>query len=281
MVLLAAANLCVPRGQAANSPIPHGTVELLAEHPWIAAGHTVNLGLHFQLQKGWHIYWINPGDSGEPPRVRWQLPDGLSAGATEWPAPRRLGNASIVDFGYEDDVTLIVPMHASDQLRNQPSAELAAQISVLVCREMCIPGKAQLALSLPVNPQAPVADARTAELFAAARKRLPRPAPANWKIALAEENSSFELTVRLGRPITQAAFYPLVESQIDNATPQKLVSAPNGFRLTLQKSDRLAQPISRLKGVLVFSAGQAYSIDVPLSKSPAATNGLDFASRPT
>lgn len=279
-VVLFAAIVCAPRGQAANSPIPHGTVELIAEHQWIAAGRTVNFGLHFQLEKGWHIYWINPGDSGEPPRVKWQLPTGLTAGAIEWPAPRRLGTSSIVDFGYEDAVTLIVPMHADAHLPDQQSAQVVAQVSVLVCREMCIPGKAQVSLTLPIKPQALTADSRTAELFAATRKALPRPAPMNWKFALADENSSFLLTVSLGRPITQALFYPLVESQIDNAAPQKLLPTPNGFRLTLRKSDQLLKPIERLKGVLVLSADQAYLMDVPVGKSPGVTNGSDFGTHP-
>ena len=98
--------------RAASAPIPHGTLELIAENQSIAPGHEFHLGLHFQLEKGWHIYWVNPGDSGEPPRVKWQLPAGLTAGEMEWPTPQRLGTATIVDFGYEDDVMLLVPMHA-------------------------------------------------------------------------------------------------------------------------------------------------------------------------
>jgi DsbC/DsbD-like thiol-disulfide interchange protein len=39
---------------------------------------------------GWHIYWQNPGDSGEPPRIKWQLPSGVTATALEWPTPMRM-----------------------------------------------------------------------------------------------------------------------------------------------------------------------------------------------
>lgn len=127
--------------RAAGTSIPHGTLELVAENQWIAAGHPLNLGLHFQLEKGWHIYWINPGDSGEPPRVKWQLPAGLTAGAMEWPAPRRLGTSNIVDFGYEDAVTLVVPLRAASSLPAEQPARLGAEVTVLVCREMCIPAK--------------------------------------------------------------------------------------------------------------------------------------------
>jgi hypothetical protein len=77
------------------------------------------------------------------------------------------------------------------------------------------------------------------------------------------------LTANLGRQITQALFFPLAESQIENAAPQKLQPVATGFRLTLRKSDQLLKPIQRLQGVLVLSTGQAYLIDAPLSKSGA------------
>jgi DsbC/DsbD-like thiol-disulfide interchange protein len=271
---------CAPCGQASNSPIPHGTVELIAEDQWIAAGRTANFGLHFQLEKGWHIYWINPGDSGQPPRVTWQLPSGLTAGPIEWPAPRRLGTSSIVDFGYEDTVTLIVPMHAHAHLPGQQSAQFTAQVSVLVCREMCIPGKAQVSLTLPVKSETPAPDSRSGELFAATRKALPHQAPMNWRVGLVEESSSFLLTVSLGHQIRQAIFYPLVESQIDNAAPQNLLPTAEGFRLTLRKSDQLLKPIERLKGILVLAADQVYFLDVLVGKLGAVTNSRDFGTLP-
>src|SRR5271169_1718378 len=143
LTLAAAALLFAVGARAAGAPIPHGTLELVAENQWITAGHTIHVGLHFQLEKGWHVYWVNPGDSGEAPRVKWQLPAGVTAGEMEWPTPRRLGTATIVDFGYEDDVMLIVPLRAgagvAAQGPGQGTAQLSAEVKVLVCREMCIP----------------------------------------------------------------------------------------------------------------------------------------------
>jgi len=271
---------------AEGTPIPHGTLELIARNQWVAAGHRLDLGLRFQLEKGWHIYWINPGDSGEPPRVQWQLPAGLTAGAMEWPTPRRFETASIVDYGYEDRVLLVVPLHAAASLAAQQPVRLGAEVKLLVCsHEMCIPGKAELSLTLPIKSQPPTPDvqnldARNDDLFTATRRSLPRPAPANWRFSLADASDSFVLSANLGRQITghqitQAIFFPLAESQIENAAPQKLLPVATGFRLTLRKSDRLLQPIKRLKGVLVLSADGSYLdgsywIDVPLSKPSAA-----------
>jgi DsbC/DsbD-like thiol-disulfide interchange protein len=276
LVSLALCGLCSSGLSAAATAIPHGTLELIAEKQWIETGHTVNLGLRFELEKGWHIYWTNPGDSGEPPRVKWQLPKGLTAGEIEWPAPHRLATSSnIVDYGYQDAVTLIVPMHADGGLAAQQPAQLAAEVKLLVCREMCIPGKAELSLTLPIKPQPPAPDARTADLFAATRKSLPRPTPASWKFRVTHAQDSFVLTADIGRQVAQATFYPLAESQITNAAPQKLAPSPAGFRLTMRKSDQLLKPIDRLKGVLVLSAGQAYTLDLPISKAAAAARDPD------
>jgi DsbC/DsbD-like thiol-disulfide interchange protein len=279
--------LCAASAQAEAAPIPHGTLELVAENQWITASDTSYLGLRFQLEKGWHIYWENPGDSGEPPGVKWRLPAGLKTEAIEWPTPRRLENGSIVDYGYEDTGLLIVPVTAEANLAPQPSAQLYAEVKLLICsHEMCIPGKAGLSLTLPVRAQPAVPNTANVDLFTAARKALPRPVPGSWRFSVADVRDSFVLTASFGHKIvsrrttghhdvTQALFFPLAESQIANAAPQTFLPVANGFRLTLRKSDQLLKPIERLKGVLVFSADrfhfdQSYLIDVPLSKPGAA-----------
>ena len=263
--------ICSNHAQATGTPIPHGTLELIAEKAWITAGHPFNVALRFELEKGWHVYWVNPGDSGEPPRVTWDLPAGIKAGEIEWPAPRRLGTPTIVDYGYEDAVTLIVPMRADATLSSQSPAQISANVKVLVCREMCIPGKAQVSLALPVKSQPPPPNTQSARFFTEARKTWPRPVPANWKFTIAQTNDSFVLTATVGHKTTDAIFFPLAESQVSNAAPQTLVPTSAGFTLTLRKSDQLLKPIARLKGVLVLSGERPYSIDVPIGKSTKAS----------
>jgi DsbC/DsbD-like thiol-disulfide interchange protein len=270
---------------AARTPIPHGTLELITENPWIekgmiAAGQELDVGLYFQLEKGWHIYWVNPGDSGEPPRVDWHLPSGVTAGAIEWPTPRRLeDSSSIVDYGYEDAILLIVPMHADPRLAAEHAIQIGADLKLLICsHDMCIPGKAQLSLTLPIEAHASAPHSRYAGLFADTRKSFPRTAPTTWKFSVVDAKDSFVLTVNLGRQtkglqITGATFFPLVESQIENAAAQRFAPVAAGFEMTLRKSDQLQKPIARLKGVLVLSGlNQAYLIDVPVSKPRAASS---------
>jgi thiol:disulfide interchange protein DsbD len=166
-----------------------------------------------------------------------------------------------VDFGYDGGVMLLVPVRASSTLPANKAARIVAELSVLVCREICVPGKTQISLSLPIESTAPEPDTRGRGLFAAARKSLPRKPPDDWKFAVSNKKDSFILIASLGRQITRATFFPLAESQIDHSAPQVIVPEATGFALTLRKSDQLLAPIKRLKGVLELSSSQTYMID--------------------
>ena len=250
-------------------PIPHGTIDLLAENNSIVPGHEFTLGLHFKLEPGWHIYWVNPGDSGEPPRITWQLPQGIVAGDMQWPTPHKMGTSTIVDYGYEGEVLLLIPVHAAQNLSPQGPEKLDAAVRFLICREMCIPGKAQLSLTLPVEAHNAVPNSSVEPMFAAARARLPRPSPPAWKYFVQEGKDTFQLSVNAGKTILSAFFFPREESQIDNAAPQSAIADANGVKLTLHKSDQLMKPISRLKGVLVLKTGEAYVVDAPVKSMVA------------
>jgi DsbC/DsbD-like thiol-disulfide interchange protein len=242
--------------------IPHGTIELVAETGSIRPGHSFFAGLNFHLEPGWHIYWINPGDAGEPPRVTWRLPAGISAGPIEWPLPQALPAFSDMDFGYQNQVLLLVPMMVSAGVRAAP-ADIAAEVKLIVCREVCIPGKARVELSLPISNRAATRNLSVRKLFDAARKQLPRPAPTVWKFKATSQKDSFRLTGTLGHPIKTAFFFPLEPSQIENAAPQTVQPAKAGFAMTLKKSEQLLQPIRDLKGVLLLG-DRAYVIAAPV-----------------
>ena len=135
---------------ASQAPAPHARVELVAAAGAIAPGRDLWLGIHFVLEPGWHIYWQNPGDSGGPPTVQWRLPDGLAAGELEWPLPERIeAGASIVNYGYEGEVVLPVRLRATGGW-TQGGATVAALVKYVICRDICVPGRADVELAVPV-----------------------------------------------------------------------------------------------------------------------------------
>lgn len=247
--------------------IPRGTLELLSDTSTISAGHEFTVGLQFKMERGWHIYWVNPGDSGEPPHVTWQLPKGLTAGDILWPAPRKMGASTIVNYVYDGDVLLMAPIRAGVDYSASSADKLEATVKFLICSDqMCMPGKAQLSLAMQTKaPTTGAPDSAMAARFAAARERLPKPPPGNWKFSGHVEKDSFVIEVQAGRPISQASFFPLHESQIENSAPQLTVSRPSGLRLTIRKSGELTKPLANLAGILELPGGAAYLVDVPIT----------------
>lgn len=250
---------------------PHTTVTLLSSRASLASSGRALLALRFRMEKGWHIYWQNPGDSGEPPKIQWQLPAGFRVGAVEWPAPEKLTAPSIVDYGYENDVLLFAPLSVPAGVRDGERVTIAANVNWLVCREMCIPGKARVSLTLPVNSavkgfKGTASSAEVAELMNAQTK-VPKSSPPTWKVYATDEKDDFVLTVETGKQERAATFFPLEAEQISNDAPQVATPFARGVRLKLKKSDGLLKPIARLRGVLELGSGRAYQINAPVLRS--------------
>jgi DsbC/DsbD-like thiol-disulfide interchange protein len=249
---------------AQQSSAQHARVELISRQASIAPGADLQLGVHFVLEPGWHIYWINPGDSGQPPVFKWRLPAGFTAGEIQWPRPERMQPIQqLADYGYHGEVLLPLTLHVPPAFNSQTPAEIGTEAKWLVCREVCIPEHAQLQLALPVTVQATM-NQSAAPLFAATEKLLPQPLPRGWRASATSAKEEFVLTIVAGKPVTKALFFPLEPAQVDNPAPQKLQSSSAGARILLKKSDLLLKPITVLRGVLVMPDGPAYRIDAPV-----------------
>src|SRR5689334_15897243 len=84
---------------------PKVETSLVAERTAVTPGSTLTVILHEIIQKGWHTYWINPGDAGFPTTATWHLPDGWKAGDIQWPYPTRLPAEQLMTFGYQNEVS--------------------------------------------------------------------------------------------------------------------------------------------------------------------------------
>ena len=244
----------------------HARVELLSRQVSMAPGPDLQLGVHFVLEPGWHIYWINPGDSGQPPVFQWRLPAGFTVGEIQWPRPERMQPIpQLADYGYHGEVLLPLTLHIPPAFNSRAPVEVGLDAKWLVCREVCIPEHAQLQLALPVAPQAGTKQSSSAALFAATEKLLPQALPRGWKASATSAKDEFVLAiVGADKPITKALFFPLEPGQIDNPAPQRLQSSRTGARIILKKSDLLLQPIAVLRGVLVIPGRPAYRIEAPV-----------------
>lgn len=245
----------------------HAKIQLLAEDTALKPGQSTWIGLYFDMEQGWHIYWVNPGDSGEPPKVQWTLPKGFRAGDFRWPAPVRLTTGTVVDYGYEGRVLLAAPLQVPADYNPGAPVTLTADVRYLICREVCIPAKAQATLRLPAAKATAPDPAATQHIFQDARQRWPKPLPAGAKAQASSTGKNFILSVDAGSPETKAFFFPLEESQTDYDAPQSVTFAGNRAQITLKKSDQLEKPIQTLRGVVVFGSGRAFEVAAPVSNT--------------
>jgi DsbC/DsbD-like thiol-disulfide interchange protein len=245
--LMAGAALAAPSAEKSRVK-----VKLISEQTSLKPGEKALLGLYFRMEKGWHIYWRNPGDSGQAPSVSWKLPYGLSAGEIQWPLPKKLPLPSLMDYGYENEVLLMVPLRVPTRLDRTKPVKLTAKVRWLVCKEECIPGSAEISLELPVKSKAPDLDRRWKELFAQAREAVPVSWPKGWKAEGTEDANEFVLTFKTDEKniATQAWFFPFESNEVENAAPQVFRSQGSSFQLTLKRSDQLMDDLPVLEGVL-------------------------------
>ena len=176
----------------------------------------------------WHVYWRNPGDSGRGAAIAWQLPPGFSAGPIAWPTPQRIPVAHLVNFGYEDETTLLHAHHAAcrDSSGGAPVA-IKADVTWLVCEKECIPGEASLSLSRArrrprAPPQHRIAD--RGHLRCGARGACRSPRPGARACELAPDRLTLKVDAKGLRPETvrSAYFFPNAETLVRHAAPQQL-----------------------------------------------------------
>ena len=97
------------------------------------------IGIKMDMQKNWHTYWKNPGDSGGPIKVSWNLPDGVTISDIYWPTPKLIPYSPLMTYGYKDFV--IFPFKITYQDSNQLK-KISANIDFLICDDICVPEKA-------------------------------------------------------------------------------------------------------------------------------------------
>ena len=238
----------------------HVRVELLVPGDSLFSNDELNdVGLYFKLEPGWHIYWKNPGDAGEPPHIQWTLPAGITAGPMQFPAPRRLPLGPLMDFGYENEVLFPLKLHVADSVK-AGSVTLHAKVDWLVCRERCIPGKAELEVQrnvyfglYDIAYVSPPPFERFIDL-------IPKPLPSKFKAVFQPTSEGFRLSVETGQKETEATFFPEDQDILDNPAPQKPTPTATGLILDLKKDANLTANPAQLKGVLELSGGRAYEI---------------------
>lgn len=216
--------------------------QLLADTTAIVPGQPFQVGLLLEMADGWHTYWEYSGDSGLPTTIDWELPEGFTAGPIQWPVPEaKLEPGDIQTYAYSGRVLLLTTITPEASISG--NITLKAKADWLVCKETCIPGGAEVELTLPVAAKSSPANAALFEEFRAQlpSEKLP-PYPLSWKRA------GNQLTLEVGEIPSNAplALFPLPAENQEVGHPEFL--PPSTLRI---------QVAGDFRGVLAVGDGPA------------------------
>ncbi|MGJ3242653.1 MAG: protein-disulfide reductase DsbD family protein [Opitutales bacterium] len=268
-----------------KGPDEHVVAQLMTDVTAIAPGQTFEIGILYEMDPHWHIYWKNPGDTGIPTHISWDLPDGFAVGDLRWPTPGTYLMAGLMNYVYEDSVLLAATVTAPDSLQPGESVTLQADTDWLVCEEVCIPGDASLSLQLPVVETPGSGDPETKPLFDRARDRLPVDAPAEATTVYRTETGPVlffsDGLLEEGQVLTEAYFFE--DGQVvDPNAPQVVNRVADGYLIRLEASGYGPDDPASLPGVLVLSGDgfrRGFTLEPAFSEgtppTPTAADGAD------
>ncbi len=224
------------------------SIRLLPEYGRIKAGQEIWMGTEQSITKHWHTYWKNPGDSGTPTKITWDLPTGFTIGEIEWPTPKKLPYGPLLNYGYEGNVMLLQKLAAPEALPESPIT-LKATIELLVCKEECIPEYGDFEITL--NGENAELEDNSAYINAAASKL---PTKTDWSVSYAENDGNLILILPNMNDIdvNSLRFFPLDWGIVNNTAAPKTMLSSDGLTLTQARGDRALSDIKTLSGVLAY-----------------------------
>lgn len=171
-VVLASLLIAVPAGVAFAGQASQWT-QVLHSQARIVRGvmqpdGAIELGVQIQLDQGWKTYWRVPGDAGVPPEFDWSKSSNVADVTVLWPAPVRFRDSFGESIGYHDEVVFPLVVRPGDWTK--PS-EVKLTVHYAVCKDICAPVRADLALNLPSQSSTP----RFAGIIAHYMAQVPKP----------------------------------------------------------------------------------------------------------
>ena len=263
MLLLASCNvLADEKAIASNS-----SLELFTQNKTISDEKEIYLLAKFSLQKDWHTYWINPGDSGEAATFEWDLPDGFQVTGPFWPEPEVIPYPPLTTYGYTDNLNLLFKISIPNDAREINA--ITVNSKWLVCADVCIPqeGKAKVSIQKSISSEF----SNESGLINKAILNLPE--KIETPILAIVENNNLVLKSNLIKSVnSNIYFFPFREGVIDYSKKQKILEKDNSYSLRIPLMANKTN-ISLLKGGILKTNSKAYEIKVSSAGQYSSISG--------
>ena len=220
----------------------HARISLVKDHSDFVPGTSINIGLKVSMDKGWHTYWRNPGDSGGPIEIDWNLPKGFSVSDIKWPLPEKIEYPPLMTYGYEDFViytmVLSIPADYSDDY-----FEMNADI--LICADVCIPESGKISSNL--------LDIESDSLIYEWLESVPSK---SLPITTSLNDNNLEIKFTFEKEIKEIYFFPDENNSIDYSSKQNFYKKDDSYFLSIKLFNDEFQNVS---GVLDID-GTGYNV---------------------
>ena len=238
----------------------HANVSLV-KFESVQGNQTKNLiGIRMDMQKNWHTYWKNPGDSGGPIKVNWSHNDNISISELYWPTPSLIPYEPLMTYGYKNFV--IFPFEIINS--NNKNSFIEASIDFLICDDVCVPEKA----FIKTNLQDIKTDSSLHDWFLKV--------PAQTLPVKASFEKDF-INIRFSSPfnVTSAIFFVDNQDIVEHASDQILSKEENNYLLKVKKIADV-EPFANLSGVISINNNESFIIDAEIDGAPQNSLNISF-----
>ena len=218
------------------------------------------IGIRMDMQKNWHTYWKNPGDSGGPIKVNWSHNDNVSISEIYWPTPSLIPYEPLMTYGYKNFV--IFPFEIINS--NNKNSFIEASIDFLICDDICVPEKA----FIKTNLQDIETDNSLYDWFLKV--------PAQTLPVKASLVKDF-IEIRFSSPfnVTSAIFFVDDQDIVEHASDQILVKEENNYLLRIKKIDDL-ESFNNLSGVISINNNESFKINAEIDGAQQNSLNISF-----
>ncbi|MCJ2178226.1 protein-disulfide reductase DsbD family protein [Novosphingobium album (ex Hu et al. 2023)] len=250
----------------------HIAAELISG-PITKPGGETTLAIRMTPEKGWHGYWVNPGDAGLGMQLDWTLPEGAKAGEPDYPVPQTLLVQGLMNHVYESEYAVLVPFTAPANA--VPGSRLPVRVKAqwLACTEqICVPESADLAAEVAVGSAQPGDAAR----FDSWRQRLPAPLDAPATMALSDKALRLAIPLPASVELSSPHVFIREDKIVDYAAPQVFTRKGDTLLVTIPRAKFAPRGAEHIEGVLKLDEqGNGVSLtarpgDVPVGGVPVS-----------
>ena len=255
LVLLSCLQLSLLAGESVNSG--HAEVRLLSNLQ-SQQDETFYLGIEMAMDKGWHTYWQNPGDSGGAFDVIWESPEGFIIENVSWPTPELIPYPPLMTYGYEDYV--LFPFQVF-RTADSDLGVIKATINFLICADICVPESASIEIDLSTE--------QPSSLIGDAIKSVPKTV---MPVSLDANTQNLNLGFAFDGTINDAYFFTDNQGDIKHSSSQKLRRlGGNNYELILEQASLTP---NQLSGILKIN--DSGFIVMPTAVDVSTTNSFSI-----